>query len=87
MDNSYAANWQAGKYSQGNAWGQPTLPGVASGHQTTETDVPIHEGDLGKPIGVNQTQAVSNYQTTYNAANIDYLKGGVGVHKGVLIVT
>jgi hypothetical protein len=86
MDQTNAANWQAGKYSAGNTRGKPTVPGVASGHKITDTNVPTNEGDLGKPIVVNQTPALSIFQTTCISANVDYLEGGIGTHQGQLCI-
>ena len=48
-------------------------------------DVPINEADLGKPIAVNTGLGVGPWFAQNRGVGVDWLKGGVGVNRGISI--
>ncbi|KHJ80277.1 hypothetical protein OESDEN_20049 [Oesophagostomum dentatum] len=78
------ANWYEGKYGYKSGWSVPLVQSLGvEGDTHAVVSVPIKEGELGKPIGVDVGGGVGPYYQQNQHVGVDYMNGQVGTNFGV----
>ncbi|KAL6734168.1 hypothetical protein Aduo_004738 [Ancylostoma duodenale] len=78
------ANWYEGKYGYKSGWSVPLVQSLGvEGDTHALVSVPIKQGDLGKPIGVDVGGGVGPYYQQNQHVGVDYMNGQVGTNFGV----
>ncbi|CAJ0581413.1 unnamed protein product, partial [Mesorhabditis spiculigera] len=78
------ANWYDGKYGYRSGWSVPLVQSLGvEGESHATVSVPIKEGELGKPIGVDVGGGVGPYYQQNQHVGVDPLGGNVNTNFGV----
>ncbi|KAK6060781.1 hypothetical protein COOONC_01559 [Cooperia oncophora] len=78
------ANWYEGKYGYKSGWSVPLVQSLGvEGDTHAVVSVPIKQGELGKPIGVDVGGGVGPYYQQNQHVGVDYMNGQVGTNFGV----
>ncbi|KAK6027080.1 hypothetical protein OSTOST_06898 [Ostertagia ostertagi] len=78
------ANWYDGKYGYKFGWSVPLVQSLGvEGDTHALVSVPIKQGELGKPIGVDVGLGVGPYYQQNQHVGVDYMNGQVGTSFGI----
>ncbi|ETN84778.1 hypothetical protein NECAME_17009 [Necator americanus] len=72
------ANWYEGKYGYKSGWSVPLVQSLGiEGDTHAVVSVPIKQGELGKPIGVDVGGGVGPYYQQNQHVGVDYMNGQI----------
>ncbi|KAK5981808.1 hypothetical protein GCK32_000333 [Trichostrongylus colubriformis] len=78
------ANWYEGKYGYKSGWSVPLVQSLGvEGDTHAVVSVPLKQGELGKPVGVDVGGGVGPYYQQNHHVGVDYMNGHVGTGLGV----
>uniref|UniRef100_A0A158P5U5 Amidase domain-containing protein n=1 Tax=Angiostrongylus cantonensis TaxID=6313 RepID=A0A158P5U5_ANGCA len=80
----YGGNWYEGTYGYKTGWSIPLVQSAGvEGGGGTQVNIPIKEGELGRPIMVTNGYHVGPYFGTADRVGVDWYNGGVSWNRGV----
>lgn len=80
----YGANWYEGTYGYKTGWSIPVVQSVGvEGGGGTQVNVPLKEGEIGKPIYATNGYHVGPYFGYADRVGVDWYNGGVSFNRGV----